>query len=144
MKQALRFDFVRFSIVGLLGFLINLALLSLFYKVLGWPLLIAQMIAAEVALAHNFLWHHYWTYQNSKVHKTLGALAIQFHATSWVAIVGSGLLMSALVETAKIEYLTSLVITAAAAMVWNFGWTKFVIWQHRNDHSSNKSNEQTE
>lgn len=139
MKRLLRIDFVRFCMVGALGFTINFLLLTLFFGVLGLPLFVSQVIAAEVALFHNFLWHNYWTYKSSKVHKSLGALVVQFHITSWVAVVGSAALISLLVHTFNVDYMVALVISSAAAMFWNFGWTKFVIWRHKGDHSGSET-----
>lgn len=129
MHRLLKVDFVRFCMVGALGFLINFLLLTLLYKVLHSPLFIAQLIAAEVALFSNFLFHHHWTYKASKVRKTMTKLIVQFHLTSWVAIVGSALIVSFCVHSLHLTYIVALVISSASALLWNFAWSKFVIWR---------------
>ncbi len=93
-EKLLKIDFVRFCIVGSLGFLINLALLTLLYQILGSPLVLAQFVASEVALFSNFMFHHRWTYKASNVRKTITKLIVQFHLTSWAAIVGSVILVT--------------------------------------------------
>ena len=133
MKQALNIDFVRFCMVGTSGFVINFILLSLLYKLLGLPIFIAQLVASEVALFSNFLLHHHWTYKKKRVTKSLTKLLWQFHATSWVAIVGSALLVSIGVNILRLDYVAALVISSGAALMWNFLWTKLVIWRHEHE-----------
>jgi putative flippase GtrA len=130
VKYFYKHPFVRFCIVGGLGFVINFALLSLFYKYLRWPLFIAQLLAAEIALFNNFLFHHNWTYKSHNVEKTIVNLLVQFHVTSWVAIVGSAALVSLGVNSLHLHYFIALVITSIIALGWNFLWTRFVIWRH--------------
>lgn len=130
MKRALKYDFVRFCVVGAIGFIINFALLSLLYKIWGWPIFIAQLIASEVSLFNNFLLHNNWTYKRNNVKKTLPRLLIEFHATSWIAIVGSSALVSFGVHVLDLHYAVALIIASIIVMVWNFGWTKLYVWKH--------------
>jgi dolichol-phosphate mannosyltransferase len=133
VRQLLGMDLVRFGLVGGLGFVVNLALLTALYKGLGAPLFIAQLISAEIALFGNFFLHNYWTYKRHNVVKSLRVLVVQFHVTSWIAVLGSALLVSAGVHVVHLSYFVALVIAAAAGMFWNFGWSKFVIWRHHHE-----------
>ena len=130
VMQILQIDFVRFCLVGVLGFLINLVLLKLTHDVWGWPIFIAQLVSSEIALFHNFLWHHKWTYRQHNVKKSAIKLILEFHATSWVAILGTSLLMSVMVDNFHLHYIYALVIASAIALLWNFAWTKFYVWRH--------------
>ncbi len=143
MKRVLKIDFVRFCIVGSLGFVINFLLLSMLYKLLDYPLFIAQVVAAEVALFSNFMFHHHWTYKANAVRKTITRLIVQFHLSSWVAIIGSASIVSFGVHVLKLNYAIALVLASATALFWNFGWSKFVIWRHNNDlpNAATKSEE---
>ena len=132
-KKLLAFDFIRFCMVGTLGFGINFGLLTLLYKKIGAPLFFSQLLAAEIALFHNFIWHHKWTYKNKNVSKTIKNLLIQFHATSWMAIVGSAVIISVLVNKAGLDYVLALILSSGAALAWNFAWTKLVIWRHEHE-----------
>jgi putative flippase GtrA len=131
MHRLLKVDFVRFCLVGATGFVINYILLTLLYKILGLPIFIAQLIAGEIALFSNFLLHHNWTYKHKKITKTIPKLLWQFHVTSWVAIVGSALLVSIGVKVLHLPYFVALVITSVVALGWNFVWSKYVIWHHK-------------
>lgn len=140
MRRLLRHDFVRFCIVGASGFLINFAILTLLYRKFHSPLFIAQIIAAEIALFSNFMFHHHWTYKASKVRKTMTKLIVQFHLTSWVAVIGSASIVSLGVGVLNLHYFPSLVIASGSALLWNFGWSKFVIWRHHehDDHAQHE------
>ena len=134
MKRLLGVDFVRFCMVGGLGFLINLFLLTLLFRMLHLPIFVSQLMAGEVALFSNFMLHHNWTYKHRKTNKSIQSLLIQFHVTSWVAIVGSALLVSVGVHTFHMMYVVALVFSSAIALMWNFVWSKFVIWKHEHEH----------
>lgn len=124
----LRVDFIRFCIVGGTGFVINTALLLVLTGA-HLPIFVAQLIGAEVALFSNFMLHHHWTYRSKRVHKSMGQLLVQFHATSWPAIIGSTLMVSAGVKFLHLDKMVALVISSVIALLWNFVWSKFVIWR---------------
>lgn len=131
MKKILRNDFIRFCLVGTLGFIINFILLTVLYKKIGIRLFFSQLFAAEVALFSNFLFHHHWTYKGHNVAKSITQLLIQFHASSWVAIIGSAILVSVGVHVLHLNYGLALVVSSIVALGWNYGWSKFGIWQHK-------------
>jgi len=128
-KRLLKIEFIRFCIVGGTGFVINLVLLTLFRKFFGLPVFFAQLIGAEIALFSNFLLHHYWTYKNRHVQKSLITLLLQFHATTWPAIIGSALMVHAGERLLHLNDLLALTISSTVALAWNFVWSKFVIWK---------------
>lgn len=53
-----------FQFIGWIGTLVNLALLWLFYDVLGWSLLISGALAIEAAIVHNYVWYYFWTWSD--------------------------------------------------------------------------------
>lgn len=129
LEHIFKLEFVRFCIVGGTGFMINFFLLAILPKVFGLPLLISQFIGAEVALFSNFMLHHHWTYKSHKVDKSMKSLIIQFHATSWPAVLGSTVMVYAGVRLLHLNKLEALAISSAIALVWNYAWSKFVIWR---------------
>lgn len=130
IQQLLQIDFVRFCIVGASGFAINFVLLSLLYKVLRFPIVPSQLVASEISLFSNFLLHNFWTYKHKRVSKSLGTLLWQFHASSWVAILGSTFIVGFLVSILHMDYIIALLISSVVALLWNFAWSKFFIWRH--------------
>jgi putative flippase GtrA len=127
--RILKIDFVRFCIVGGTGFVINFVLLSLLHSILKLPIFWAQLISAEVALFSNFALHHHWTYKAHKVEKSFYKLILQFHSVTWPAIIGSAIMVSAGEHYLHLSDLFALIISSVIALVWNFGWSKLVIWR---------------
>lgn len=127
--RLIKIDFIRFCLVGGTGFIINLLLLQLFYTVLNIPILLSQLVAAEIALFSNFSLHHHWTYKNNKVKKSFGTLLIQFHATTWPAILGSSVMVTIGVNIVHLNTMNSLVVSSLIALLWNYFWSKYVIWK---------------
>lgn len=128
-RHLIRIDFVRFCIVGGTGFIINFAILTLMNKVFGLPIFISQLIGAEVALFSNFMLHHHWTYIEHNVQKSIPKLLIQFHASTWPAILGSAVMVTAAERYLHFSNLLALMTSSAIALFWNFGWSKYVIWR---------------
>jgi putative flippase GtrA len=122
-------EFIRFCIVGGTGFVINFVLLNLFHHVLKLPIYLAQLFGSEIALFSNFILHHNWTYRHHRVQKSARSLILQFHATSWPAIIGSTLMVTLLVRVGHQKNLEALVIASIVALAWNFVWSKFVVWR---------------
>ncbi|HMT19614.1 MAG TPA: GtrA family protein [Candidatus Saccharibacteria bacterium] len=127
--KLLQKDFVRFCIVGAIGFIVNATLLKLFVDYVHLRVYIAQALAAEIALFINFVFHHNWTYRRASENKSIKQLVVQFHMSSWVAILGSALIVGVLVNKLNMPLMVSLAISSLAALFWNFFWTKYVIWK---------------
>jgi putative flippase GtrA len=131
-EQALRLlkiDFVRFCIVGGMGFVINFIILVLLNKVLAWHIFVSQFIGAEVALFSNFMLHHHWTYKHHKVEKQKHHLLMQFHLTSWPAILGSASMVTIFERLLNFDNLAALATSSTIALMWNFFWSKYVVWR---------------
>jgi putative flippase GtrA len=135
----LKIDFIRFCIVGGLGFLINLAILATLHSILDFHVFVSQLIAAEVALFCNFALHHHWTYKKKRVIKTKTKLLVQFHASSWPAILGSASLVSLGVGLLHLSDLFALIFSSVIALGWNFAWSKYVIWKDVSEQETAKN-----
>ncbi len=131
IKQLLKLEFLRFCIVGGLGFTINLVLLVLLTKLFDMPIVWAQLIGAEIALGVNFTLHHNWTYKTHRVDKDLKSLVVQFHATTWPAILGSTAMVSLGVNIFHKSKFLSLVVSSLISLMWNFVWSKYFVWKDR-------------
>jgi dolichol-phosphate mannosyltransferase len=129
IKHLLKIDFVRFCIVGGTGFVINFVILTLLNKILNFPVFTSQLIGAEIALFSNFMLHHHWTYKNNNVQKDIGRLLIEFHVSTWPAILGSAAMVTAGEKLLHLDSLLALTLSSAIALLWNFSWSKYVIWR---------------
>jgi putative flippase GtrA len=53
-----------FNLIGVLGFVVQLALLWMLVRLLGVGVLVAAALAVEGAIVHNFFWHWRWTWSD--------------------------------------------------------------------------------
>ena len=53
-------QFLRFNAVGILGVVVQLATLRLATYSLGVPYVSATIMAVQIAVLHNFVWHELW------------------------------------------------------------------------------------
>lgn len=140
IEDLLRQDFVRFCVVGGLGFLINLVILKLLHDVWGWPIVVATLLGAEVAYFSNFMFHNFWTYKHGqKVEKSFRRLLVQFHLSAW-----SGMLLNTIIVYVAVVWFgqdsaVGLVIASLIVLFWNYFWTKFYIWRRHHEHDGSTS-----
>jgi putative flippase GtrA len=89
--------FVRFNIVGAIGFLVQLGVLISLHAA-GWPVAAATIVAVEAAILHNFFWHEQWTWARMKAGTRAGRLA-RFHLSNgMISMAGNAVLTAVLVE----------------------------------------------
>jgi putative flippase GtrA len=138
--RLLKIDFIRFSIVGGTGFTINFIILVLLNRVLGVHIFIAQLIGAEIALFSNFMLHDKWTYKHHKVKKKKHRLLVEFHMTTWPAILGSALMVTGSEKLLKFDNLAALAVSSLVSLVWNFLWSKYVVWRNVTDKEVTSAN----
>jgi len=60
--RALRRQAVRYVVVGILGYCVQIGSFAVLRHAAGLPAVIAAILAGLLALAHNFLWSRYWTF----------------------------------------------------------------------------------
>jgi putative flippase GtrA len=109
---------IRFSIVGALGFAVNLVIYDIAFKGLGIHYLVAEALAWVLAAANNFVWNRQWTFKarDGLVHMQ----AIRFFVVSLVALAVNLALLRALVEAGGVDKLLAEVIALAASTPLNF------------------------
>jgi len=73
--------FLKFSVVGALGFAIDSGLFVLLADILGLWSLAAQFLSFCAAVASNFYWNRVWVYPDSRA-KPVRAQALQFLAVN--------------------------------------------------------------
>jgi|GEM_PF-527182 len=129
-ERALKIDFVRFFIVGSVGFTLTAIGLRLFHGMLGIHITLATLMSSEIGLLSNFFFHLHWTYNKvDHSHKTPLTKFVHFHMSSWSGVVLITILESVGVKLLHLNYLVSLVGAAGITMFWNFFWTKYYIFK---------------
>ncbi len=140
--------FVKFLIVGSIGYLVNQATLLLVYdSPVFWflpgkdtdfdfilfthpdiRLFIASVMAVEVAIVSNFYWHERWTFRHRERRVPTVVRFLRFNLTS----IGSPLISVATVNTLTpvfdISPYISNTIGVGLGTTWNWTWDTLVIW----------------
>ncbi len=114
---------LKFNAVGLMGIGVQLAALTLLRSGFGLYYLSATVIAVEMAVLHNFVWHERWTWiERTKLTAggMLGRLA-RFHITNGaISIAGNLVLMWFLVSHAHLHYFLANIIAVGTCSLLNF------------------------
>src|SRR5207248_11210807 len=124
--------FFRFGLVGLSGIGVDMAILFLLRGRMGWPLTISKLIAAETAMANNFVWNDLWTFGDLAARQGHGWMRLHRFA-KFNAICAAGLALSVglLEMQVGIFKLNPYVANAVAIAVttgWNFWMNKIFSW----------------
>ena len=128
--------FLKFAMVGAIGFVIDFGLFNLLSTLLSVDPVVAQGVSFCMAVTSNFLWNRYWTYPDSR------AKALTFQIGQFALVSFAGLLIRtpifALLEPALITGATNLqvakygvspvflghnaalAIVVGIVMMWNF------------------------
>ncbi|BBB48502.1 GtrA family protein [Pelolinea submarina] len=58
--------FIKFSIVGISGTVVDFFIFNLLSSILGFPTVPSSVVSFIVAVFNNFFWNRHWTYPESK------------------------------------------------------------------------------
>src|SRR5579872_1936388 len=61
---------LKFNVVGIAGFILQISLLSIMVRWMHWNYLLATGLAVELTVIHNFLWHERFTWADRKTIST--------------------------------------------------------------------------
>jgi dolichol-phosphate mannosyltransferase len=118
---------VRFGLVGGVGFVVNLAVYSLFVHPIGVDYHVAAVAAWLAAVLNNFVLNRHWTFdaRDGQFHFQ----ALRFLVVSVVAFGVSLLLLTVLVEDAGMAKIPAQALAVAASTPLNFLGNK--LWSFR-------------
>jgi putative flippase GtrA len=132
--------FLKFMVVGGVGFLVDLGTFNLLIGVFLVPAIYAQMVSFTLAVFSNFIWNRIWTYPDSRS-KSLSRQLIQFFGVN-VAGFAIRTVIFALIENPlfrmfenlprlpimtpeKFGHNMALAIVVVIVMLWNFFVNRF-------------------
>jgi putative flippase GtrA len=128
--------FLKFSVVGTIGAIVDFSILNLLRGVLGWSLVLSNTISFTCAVMSNFLWNRFWTYPDSRS-KPLGSQLFTFFVVNiagWAINTGMLLLLTNPLASLAVSYLgvtnpvvadrygynSAKVIATGIVLFWNF------------------------
>jgi putative flippase GtrA len=118
---------VRFGLVGAVGFVVNLAVYTLFVHGVGVDYRAANVVAWLVAVLNNFVLNRHWTFDAREGRAR--SQAVRFLLVSLAAEVLSLLLLTLLVEEAHMAKIPAQALAVGASTPLNFLGNK--LWSFR-------------
>ena len=111
---------LKFSVVGAAGLVVQLATLWACTRWLGIAPTIATVLAVEAALLHNFVWHEVWTWRGGSPSARWNRLW-RFHvATGSISIVSNVVFTMLFKNEFAIPLLVANVMAVAVTAILNF------------------------
>ncbi len=116
--------FLKFMVVGTIGFVVDFGTLNLLVQLFGLPLLFSNTISFSLAVISNYTWNRYWTYPDSR------SKPVRSQLTQFVVVNVAGLGINTLVLAALTGVFTRMVgelgyniakaIATVIVLFWNF------------------------
>ena len=121
MTSVLR-HWLKFNAVGLIGVGVQLLALAALKALLGMNYLLATLLAVEMTILHNFVWHERWTWiDRTKESSGILLRLLRFNvANGLVSLAGNLGLMWLLVSRFGLHYLVANMIAIVLCSIVNF------------------------
>ncbi len=123
--------FLMFILVGCVGSLTHLLVLTVFFLYLGQPFLVSQGIAVVFSMTQNFVVNNMLTYRDMRLQ---GGQFIRgllgFYIACGIGGVVSTILADFLYQHGAHWFLAGL-LAAIFAAVWNFATTSTIVWSRK-------------
>ena len=123
---------LRFSVAGLIGFLVQVAALWLLVSFTTMHYVPATIIAVEMAILINFVWHDRWTWRDRPVpsERERWVRLARFNAlTGLTSIAGSVMVTAVLVELLSLSPIVANVISVMALGAFNFAGANTLVFR---------------
>ena len=125
--------FLKFSVVGAIGALVDFAVLNLCIEVFGLPKWLANTFSFFTAVLSNFTWNRLWTYPESR-EKPIGPQLGQFFLVNLAGYAINQVIFLSLdayvfAPWGQWGYNISKAIAIGVVWFWNFGVNR--LWTYR-------------
>ena len=121
--------FLKFSVVGVTGFIVDFGSLTILHELLDFPLLPSVATAFCAAVVNNYVWNILWTYSHqdhsNHHHKTLSKFAV----VSLVGLLVNLSIVHVMSNILGIFWLFSKITATAIVLFWNFAANR--LWTFR-------------
>jgi putative flippase GtrA len=128
--KLISYDKIRFIVIGGIGFIVNYVVLTIVYHILGAPIIVGQVLGAELALLATFVGNNYWAFSGHH-HVSIRKKLIKFHASAVGGLIINSVTVVLLVHYAHLYYGLALIVGSALGLIWNYTlYKKFVFNAH--------------
>lgn len=111
-------NFVKYTIVGIVGLILDMFLLYVFVEFFYFPVLFASGLAFLVAIINNFFLHKYWTFKDKSHH--FERQFISFFIISVFNMAITVACMYFFVDWLHIWYMLSKLITSIIVLIFSY------------------------
>jgi putative flippase GtrA len=119
-------ELLKFSVVGLSGYVVNLAVYAVLVRGVGLHYLFAAVCSTSVAIANNYLWNRLWTFR-----ETRGDLYHQGARFLVVSVVALGLNLAILKFLVELGVDKIVAQAVAIILVMPFSFSVNKLWSFR-------------
>jgi dolichol-phosphate mannosyltransferase len=125
--------FIKFGIVGFVGYLVNASTLYLFASLLKFSEPVSWALSAELAIISNFTWNNLWTFKDRQFRevRAVGIKFLQFNGTSLGALLiqtAAGTVTTRIFGAQYRQLLLPLIIVFLV-LPYNYTMYNLVIWR---------------
>lgn len=130
-------SFIKFGIVGLIGAVLDFGTSFLLIERFIFPVWLATVISAELAIISNFFLNNYWSFSYKKVDDSIKSMLqslVQFNTIS----IGNILIQAVLLQTATVIfpkeywYIYKIIIIALIIIPYSYYLYNKVVWKKKN------------
>lgn len=125
MKKILK-QFCRFSVVGVVAFLIDYGLLFAFTDTLHMHYLLSSMLSFSVATVFNYVYSTKYVFECKEEQNKAGQFTV-FLLLSACGLLLNSILMKTLVENMEFHYMFAKLFSAVLVSIWNFASRKIFL-----------------
>lgn len=120
-------QFIKFIIVGVANFLVDLGILTLLNSVFGWPLLLSNTISYSCGVINSFLLNQYWTFKQKQ--KFISGNFLKFVLVNLLSLGINNLAIYILGELYGMENIWAKLIATMFSFIVNFAGSKLFIFK---------------
>ncbi len=129
--------FIKFAIVGLVGAVVDYAVLFLLVFEFGIPEEWANIVSVTCAIISNFTWNRLWTFPESQNH-AVHTQFVQFAVVNLIGLaINEGVLLATdhfifepLVHEQKLALALAKACAIGVVLFWNFGANRVTTYRH--------------
>lgn len=122
---------IKFSIVGLVGILVDEALLFVFTDILHIFYLISSILAKEIALTHNFIVNERWAFKDRRESGNVFTRLITHNFVTAGGVLISLVVLFVLTNFLNMHYLISNIAGIFCGFLWNYFTNKRFTWEKK-------------
>ena len=128
-------QFVKFCVVGASGVLVDMAVLHILARSLGWNVSVSKLCSAELAMLSNFLLNEVWTFRGlgAAGDRSWGLLRrlVKFQAICGAGIGFAVLLLNLFYAHFGLNLYLSNLLAILLVTLWNFWMNALFNWRVR-------------